>query len=332
MFQQKKTLNSDAQLAWCNRSCILKVVNWLAKASAVGIVVMTGCQVQSAPRMYHNTQVLMGTYVEVSSDDKRAAHIVFGEFKRLEDLLSKYNPKSEVSALNRDRKASVGPDLYYLLTRAKEFWFATDGAFDITVGPLMDLWGFTAKKYRQPSDEEIRKTRQLIGANKIIFHPSNNVVEFNIPEMKIDLGAIGKGYAVDCSVKALRAAGVKRCLINAGGQIYALGAKGGKPWRVAIQDPRGNTALSDYIELADQSASTSGDYEQYFTAGNKRYSHIMDPQTGYPADSGVISATVIAPDGLTADFLSTSIVVMGKDKAMALIERFPGVSVKIIDK
>ena len=293
------------------------------------VIFFIGCQGQ--PLLHRETRVLMGTYVEVSSDDKRAAGIVFDEIKRVERLLSKYDRHSEVSQFNKLGIISAGPDLYFLLTKAKEYWFASDGAFDITVGPLMDLWGFTSKQFAQPPDAQIREALKLVGANKIIFHPSNNVVEFNVPGMEIDLGAIGKGYAVDCAVKALRAAGVRSCLINAGGQVYCLGMNAGKPWRVAIRDPRGRD-LHGYLDIVDRSVATSGDYEQYFTVGNKRFSHIMDPKTGYPSESGVISATVIADDGLTADFLATSILVMGKERGMALLQRFAGVEVKIIEK
>jgi FAD:protein FMN transferase len=309
--------------------CIINYFKVLAKASVLWLLVLVGCQ--SPPQMFSDTRVMMGTYVEVISDDKRAAPIVFAEIERVEDLLSKYRPNSDVSRLNRLGKVTVGSDLYFLLTKAKEYWFATDGAFDITVGPLMDLWGFTEKQYRQPSDEEIQKTLRFIGANKIIFHPQNNVVEFNIPGMKIDLGAIGKGYAVDCAVKALRVAGVKNCLINAGGQVYCLGTRAGKPWRVAIRDPR-NDRLRGSVTCTDRSISTSGDYEQYFMVGKTRFSHIMDPRTGYPSRSKVISATVTASDGLTADFLSTSLVVLGKEKGQELLKLFPGAQVKLIEK
>ncbi|MFA5099719.1 MAG: FAD:protein FMN transferase [Candidatus Omnitrophota bacterium] len=312
------------------RSCILLFAKALAKASAMGgLMVVLGCQAQ--PQVFRDTRVLMGTYVEVVSDNRDAARIVFDEIKRVEGLLSKYDPQSEVSQFNEFGRLSAGPDLYHLLTKAKEYWFATDGAFDITVGPAMDLWGFTTKDFRRPSDAEIADVLKLIGTNKIIFHPSNNVVEFNVPGMEIDLGSIGKGYAVDCAVKALRRAGISNCLINAGGQVYGLGTKAGKPWRVAIKDPRGGEVKNSF-DISDQSAATSGDYEQYFVEGDKRFSHIIDPRTGSPADSGVISATVIAADGLTADFLATSLVVLGKRKGMELLKRFPDSRAQFIEQ
>jgi thiamine biosynthesis lipoprotein len=119
-------------------------------------------------------------------------------------------------------------------------------------------------------------------------------------------------------------------LINAGGDIYCLGDKQGEPWRVAVQDPRGE-GFTDYLDLRDKAVATSGDYEQYFLRDDKRYAHVLDPATGYPTDSGVASATVIAPDCLTADALATSALVMGKDRAEALAKKFPGVQIKIIE-
>ncbi len=297
----------------------------LAKASLLLII---GCQGQMP--VHRDTQLLMGTYVEVVSQDSRAARIVFDEVKRIEKLLSKYDPDSEVSRLNKTGTVTAGPDLYYLLTRSKEFWFATDGAFDITVGPLMDIWGFTTKNFRQPADDEIRAVLSRVGMNKIIFHPPDNVVEFTVRGSAIDVGGLGKGYAVDCAVGLLRAAGVRSCLINAGGQIYCLGTNAGKPWRVAVRDPRSRT-LRGSFGLVDKAVATSGDYEQFFIAGGRRFSHIMDPRTGRPSNSGVISATVIADDGLTADFLATALVVMGKEKGKALLERYPGAEAKVVE-
>ena len=309
----------------CKISCILSRIKWLAKASLLLII---GCQAQMP--VHRDTQLLMGTYVEVVSQDSRAARIVFDEIKRIEKLLSKYDPDSEVSLLNRTGTVTAGPDLYYLLTRSKEFWFATDGAFDITVGPLMDIWGFTAKNFRQPSDDEIRAALSGVGMNKIIVHPLDNVVKFTVSGSAIDTGGLGKGYAIDCAVGLLRAAGVRSCLINAGGQIYCLGTNAGAPWRIAVRDPR-SLKPGGSFDLVDKAVATSGDYEQFFIAGGRRFSHIMDPRTGRPVDSGVISATVIADDGLTADFLATSLIVMGKEKGMALLERYPGAVAKVVE-
>lgn len=273
----------------------------------------------------------MGTFVEVTSPDKDAAKVVFDEIKRLDDLLSKYRENSEVSRLNKIGKLKVSPETSHIIKKAGEFWLASDGAFDITVGPLIDLWGFTDKKYYLPEKKEIKGVLTRVGFDKIVFHNNDNMVKFKIPGMKIDFGGIGKGYAVDCAVNKLKEKGIKSCLINAGGQIHCLGNKFGKPWRVAIRNPR-KAGLIDYLELEDKAVSTSGDYEQYFMKGNRRYGHILNPKTGYPANSGVISATVIANDGLTADALSTSIFVLGKAKGEELAKRFTDVKVEIMEE
>jgi len=292
------------------------------------IFLLCGCQ---QPQLHRQTQVLMGTFVEVISPDQRAADIVFSEIRRIEGMLSKYRPESEVSRLNKNGWVKAGPEMFFILEKSREFWELSGGAFDITVGPLMDLWGFTDKKFRQPSDAQIKKTLELIGTNKIILNKQDYVVKFMLPEMMVDLGAIAKGFAIDRAVKKLKEAKIKSCLINAGGQVYGLGDKFGRPWKVAIRSPRGK-GFAGYLELKDQAVSTSGDYEQYFEKDKRRFSHIMNPHTGYPEDSRIISATVVAVDGLTADALATSIVVMGKEKGLALGKKFPGAEIKLVEK
>lgn len=274
---------------------------------------------------------MMGTFIEVTSPDKGAANIVFTEIRRVEGLLSKYKEDAEVAKLNKLGNLQVSPDTFYILRKSEEFWRLSDGAFDITVAPLSDIWGFTDKKYRIPGKDEIEKALALVGSDKIIFNLSDNVVKFKLSGMKIDLGAVAKGYAVDCAVKKLKERRINSCLINAGGQIYCLGDKFGKPWRIAIRNPR-KEKLRDYLELKNKSVSTSGDYEQYFIKKEKRYSHILNPKSGYPADSGIISATVISDNGLIADALSTSIFVLGKEKGLQLANKFPDVRVEIIEE
>ena len=289
---------------------------------------LCGCQNRN---LYKDTQLMMGTFVEVTSANKEAAGIVFGEIKRVEDLLSKYKPDSEISRLNKIGKLKLSPDTFYIIKKSKEFWKASNGAFDITVAPLVDLWGFTDKKYSVPSDAEIKNVISLIGSDKIILNNKDNMVQFKIYGLHLDLGGIAKGYALDCAIYKLKEKGVNSCLINAGGQIYCLGDKFGEPWKIAIRDPRGEN-FTGYLSLRDKAVATSGDYEQYFIKKNKRYSHIINPKTGYPADSGIVSVTVIARDGLTADALATSIFVLGKEKGELLAKKFAGVEVKIIEK
>jgi FAD:protein FMN transferase len=281
--------------------------------------------------MRRDTQVLMGSFVEVISPDPRAAGIVFGEIRRIENICSKFNEDSELSRLNKTGEARVSEDLFYLLKRSKDFWLASDGAFDITVAPLVDIWGFTKRDYHLPSDDQISKALGAVGSNKIVFLETNNVVKFTVSGMKVDLGAIAPGYAVDLAVKKLKDAGITSCLINCTGEIYCLGDKSGRDWTVAIKSPSGG-GIRQRLELKNKAAATSGDYEQYFIKDKRRYSHIIDPRTGYPVDSGISSVTVIAPDCLTADALSTAVFVMGKKKGEEMAKRFPGVETIIIER
>jgi len=275
---------------------------------------------------------MMGTYIEVTSPYSQAPQIVFKEIKRIESLLSKYDPDSEISILNRNGMLKVSPETFEVISQAKDFYRFSAGAFDITVGPLMELWGFVDKDFRVPDQSEITRVMEVVGSDKIILRQEDNVVEFTLPGVEIDLGAIAKGYCLDQAVKKLKEAGIDSCMINAGGQVFCLGDKFGHPWRVGVWDPQKKIILGD-LGLTDRCVSTSGDYQQYFIEAGKRYSHIIDPRTGYPATSGVISATVIADDALTADALSTAAFVLGAKDARSMVrEIFPSVEIRFIEE
>lgn len=271
----------------------------------------------------------MGTFVEVISPYKEAANTAFQEIARIEKLLSKYDPDSEISKLNKTGVLAASDDTLYILKKAEEFWKLSDGGFDVTVGPLMDLWGFTDKKYKLPKEEDIRKTLEKVGFDKIIFNNQNNVVKYKTLGIEIDLGGIAKGFAVDRAVNKLKEIGVTSCLINVGGQVYCLGDNSGKPWRVGIKNSR-KPGIVENLALKNKAVSTSGDYEQYFIINGRRFSHIMDPKTGYPVDTGVSSVTVIADDSILTDVLSTSIFVLGREKGGKLAKAIGNVQVKVV--
>jgi thiamine biosynthesis lipoprotein len=273
-------------------------------------------------RLYRDNRLLMGTFWEIVSTDKRAGAIVFAEARRIENLLSKYLPDSEVSRLNRAGKLKVSPDTFYIIKKSKEFWQVTGGAFDITIAPLVDLWGFTSRQHNLPGENSIKAALELVGSDKIILHEKDNMVEFKLPGMKIDLGAIAKGFAVDCAVKLLKDNNIDNCLINAGGQVYALGEGPKGKWKVAVQNPR-KPGISRPLELKDQSASTSGDYEQFFLKDGKRYCHIINPKTGQAINSGIVSVTIVDRSGLNADALSTAVFILGEEGLKMLKNKFP---------
>jgi FAD:protein FMN transferase len=304
------------------------ILGWILALTRSCLTAHPGKSLLKTKQLYRDNRLLMGTFWEVTSPDKLAGPIVFSEASRIEQLLSKYIDKSEVSRLNRLGKLKVSPETFYIIKKSREFCQLTQGAFDITVAPLVDLWGFTDRKFRVPGDDQIRAVLTLVGSDKIILHENDNVVEFKIQGMKIDLGGIAKGYALDCAVKKLKENHIHSCLINAGGQVYCLGDKFGQSWKIAIQGAR-QPEIAGFLELKNKSASTSGDYQQYFIVGNKRYSHILNPKTGYPAESGIASVTVIADNGLEADALSTAAFVLGKEKIEYLTAEFKNLEIKI---
>ncbi len=290
---------------------------------------LSGCQ-RGEP-LYQETQVMMGAFVEVKSDNKSALNIAFDEIKRVENMLSKYKPDSEIYRLNAAGSLKVSPETIGIINKAKEFWLASAGMFDITVGPLMDIWGFTEHSYRQPSEQEILDTLNKIGFEKININSVDNLVEFKVPGMKIDLGGIAAGYAVDSAIDKIKKAGIKNCLINAGGDIYCLGANTGRPWFVGIQSPD-KKKIFKKLELKDKAVTTSGGYEQFFEKDGRKYTHFMNPKTGWPVDLPVVSVTVIAPDCLSADALATVISLLGKEKGSSLLaEKYPQAKAEIIE-
>jgi thiamine biosynthesis lipoprotein len=287
--------------------------------------ILSGCQ-NNLPK---ETRVMMGTFVEVTSPDKAAPTIVFDEIKRIEQLVSKYDPKSEISILNNTGTVKASPETMYVMKKSAEFWKLSGGAFDPTVGPLLDLWGFTDKNFRIPAPDEIQKALEAVGMDKVAINEANSTIEFKQPGMRVDLGAIAKGYAVDCAAQKLRAAGIKNCLINAGGDIYCLGTKSGRPWKVAIKNPYEREPK--FLDLVNKAVATSGNYEQFFIKNDKRYCHIFDPKTGVPVETNIFSVTVVAPTCLTADALATATFILGNERSYELSKKFTDVRVMIFE-
>jgi thiamine biosynthesis lipoprotein len=290
----------------------------IAICGVVFLSLLCGCQNQ---KLYKKSKILMGTFIEITSSDERAAAIAFKEISRLDNLLSKYKENSDIWQLNKLGKARVSQDTIYVINKAKQFSKDTDGVFDITVEPLLEIWGFKDQQYRIPAQEEITEALKLVGTDKIIIDETNSTIEFKAENMAIDLGGIAKGYAVDKAVEKLKEIGIKDALINAGGDIFSLGEKFSGKWQIAIRDPRSQGVIKD-LKLRDKAIATSGDYQAFFIVNERRLAHIINPQTGYPCESGVISVSVVADDCLTADALATSIFILGKDKGEQLAKRF----------
>ncbi|MCS7314467.1 MAG: FAD:protein FMN transferase [Bryobacterales bacterium] len=272
------------------------------------------------------SQDAMGTTFTVAlygEDRERleaAADAAFAEARRLERMLSNYRPNSELSRVNREageRPVRVSDELFELLAACLDYSRASEGAFDITVGPLMKVWGFYRGTGRLPSAEEVKAALAKVGYRRVLLDREEKTVRFTEPGVELDPGGIGKGYAVDRMVAVLREHGIRAALISASGSsIYGLGAPPGNPegWEIRIRHPRDETQTIETLHLKDLSLSTSGSYEKFFVAGGKTYSHIMDPRTGYPAQ-GVLSVSVLAPRTLDSEAWTKPFFVLGRQWA-----------------
>jgi FAD:protein FMN transferase len=286
-------------------------------------------------KLFEQSRNAMGTVFRVclySEDETHALacfESAFDEIERLEETFSKFRSSSEVSRINRlasQRPVTTDGEVFGLLEKAQSYSRRTDGAFDITVGPLMRAWGFFRAEGRLPASEELSTAREKTGFEKIEIDPASRTARFAVPEMEIDLGAIGKGYAVDRVAAVLSEAGIETALIDAGSStIFALGAPPDcVGWTVHVPDPLERSRPLSTVTLRDQSISTSGNYERFFEVSGKRYGHIIDPRRGVPVE-GVLQACLLAPSATMSDALSSAIFVMGADAGAEMLEAFEGV-------
>lgn len=244
----------------------------------------------------------------------------FEEARRLDHLLSNYRPSSEWSEVNRyaaERPVKVSQELFDLISACMDYSRRGEGAFDITVGPLMKLWGFYKGSGRLPHRAEVRTVLDRIGYKNIQLDAAERSVRFLKPGVEMDPGGIGKGYAVDRMVEVLKLNGIAAALVSGGGSsIYGLGAPpGDEGWKLTIRDPRDSKKIIEKVILKDQSMSTSGSYEKFFRARGRMYSHIMDPRTGYPAQ-GVTAVSVVAPRTLDSEAWTKPLYVNGRQWAV----------------
>jgi len=261
-------------------------------------------------RLEESAEAMGSTYsIAVYGEDQtvmeNAVESAFDEARRLDGELSNYEPASEWSQVNRfaaQRPVQVPPDLFELLSACLRYSRESDGAFDITVGPLMRVWGFYKGTGHIPKKSEIEAARQIVGYRNIELVQAQRTVRFLKKGIEIDPGGIGKGYAVDRMVDILRKNGIRIALVSASGSsIYALGSPPGEEgWHVDIKNPRDVSKTAEEVVLKDESMSTSGNYEKFFKADGRVYSHIMDPRTGYPAP-GMLSVSVVTPQTIDSE-------------------------------
>ncbi len=300
----------------------------------------------SEPEKIDFQDVAMGTnvhFIAYTNPQANAAQIktaitqALAEMRRLEGLMSEWRDDSEVGKINLspEQWVPVGPETFSVISRALDEGKASGGAFDITFQAMSDIWKFGSAADAQPkvpSKAEIDQRRKLVDYRTVELDPAQHAVR--IPKgHKIGLGGIAKGYIVDRAAAVLKAANIRDFLVQAGGDLFGSGKKpDGSPWVSGIQDPRGpQGAFFASIELTDHAFSTAGDYARSYVIGKRRYHHIIDPHTGYPATASR-SVTVWADDATTADAIDDAVFILGPEAGLKLVEASPGVGVVIVDK
>jgi len=288
-----------------------------------------------AAQLVERAGLTMGSTLRLSAwtTDPAAAQsafeAVFREFDRLDALMSVWKADS-VNAAAGEHAVAVAPDVREILRVAQQVGDWTGGRFDVTFGPLADLWKFDQDQDNSiPSAAAIRERLPLIDYRQIQIDEDSGTVFLRKKGMRIHLGGIGKGYAVDRAVKILRDRGMRDFMIQAGGDMYVGGRRGDRPWKLGIADPRGDHAPFATVELGDATFSTSGDYERFFVKDGVRYHHILDLSAGQPARLSR-SVTLVTDRAVIADALAKGVFILGPEAGMALIERVPGVAGVIV--
>lgn len=286
------------------------------------------------PVCYTKSDFLLDTYISVTVygfGSEKAADKAISRVRELENLLSAFRPESDVSKINsagKDKPVRVSEECFYVIGQALELSQKTKGAFDITIKPVMELWGFGGEQMQVPKTEEILETLPLVDAKYVELDPEMCTVTLKKEGMKIDLGGVAKGYCADEAAKILIDEGVKNAYLNFGGNVVTIGSRplgfserlrhgvSAKPFSVGIQDPSAQqgTIFETYIaKTPNDSVVTSGGYERFFEQDGKKYHHILDPKTGKQPENGILSVTVMGKSSLVCDALSTALFVSGPD-------------------
>ena len=270
-------------------------------------------------------------YGEDESKLAAAVTAAFDEVDRIDRLMSHYKPESPLSQLNRQaatEAVKVEPELFDFIAECLRYSRESDGAFDVTVGPLLKTWGFFRGEGRMPKPEEMAEARSKVGWQHVILDDRQKTIRFDRAGVELDLGGIAKGYAVDKAVEVLKQRGISRALVSAcGSTIYGLGAPPGETaWEVKLRDPIHSQKTAMTVRLNNRALSVSGSYEKFFDLGGKRYSHIFDPRTGWPVQ-GVLSVAVLTDTGTAGDALDNVFYVLGIEKSQSASTRFKPVEV-----
>ena len=322
-----------------------RVIAILSCVSLVGASQFS-CARRGPVKVDSGHQIVMGTFARVvviakhQDAGRKCIRAAIEEIHKVDELMSDYKSDSDIGRVNK--KAAEGPvpvseSTFEVLARSIAFSKLTDGAFDITVGPLMDLFREAEKGATAPTQEQIAQVKSKVGFEKLKLVSQNRTVQFAVEGMRLDLGGIAKGYAIDKAIEAAQDAGALGGMVDIGGDIRCFGSppEGREHWLIAVQDPNATVpettgdGLLMKLKITDAAVATSGDYQQFVMIEGTRHSHIMNRRTGTSAE-GLSSVTIIAASATDADALATSVSVLGTEKGLALIEKLPGTEAILI--
>ena len=301
---------------------------------------LIGCSPKEQPKTpLTKTNYLLGTLIEITLYDHQDEKTIDAAFDRIREIeaemtINSENP-SQITKLNDasgSHEVELSEDTFYVLEKGRYYSQLSGGEFDITIGPIVKLWNIGTEYAAVPEPQVLADSLKLVDYNKLTLNKDKHTAKLEVKDMKVDLGAIAKGYAADEVAAILKSRGVEHAIINLGGNILTVGGNvNGNPWKIGIQDPY--HPRNDYVgivNVTDKTVVTSGIYERYFEQDGKRYHHILEPRTGYPADNGLAGVSIIADKSIDGDGLSTSVFVLGLEKGMKLIESLDNVEALFI--
>ncbi|MDH4227108.1 MAG: FAD:protein FMN transferase [Deltaproteobacteria bacterium] len=309
---------------------VLAVAAAIMTLAAIVLFSGKGTETKSYSRMQ------MGTLVQIDLKDENlvAADKAFAEIDRLEKLLSSYIASSDVSKVSSNAgkgPVKVSAETIEVVKTALLVAEKSNGAFDPTIGALAKLWGFSGETKTVPDEEEIKKLLPLVNYKNVKINEAASTIELKNRGMVLNLGGVAKGYIVGRAFTVLKKSGVKWAIVHAGGDMYLYqDSRMMEPFKIGVKNPLATDKLIGTLKVTAGAISTSGDYERFFEKDGKRYHHILDPATGFPADK-CHAVTIVSEDPLLGDALSTAVFVLGKEKGMKLAESFSGVNVIVVD-
>ena len=315
-----------------NKRLLLTIILILAMVLSFSGCVNNKNDITEEVKSYQKIDEIFGTIVTAvayGENAEEALEKAFDKAKEIENIMSVKKEDSEISYVNNKAakgEVNISDELFYVIKEGLNISYLSKGAFDISIGKLIDLWGIGTDSAKIPTEEELNMLKQQYNYKNIILNEENKSVQFLNEEIKLDLGAIAKGYAADEMKKILEEAGVSSAILNLGGNVLVVGSKtDGSKWTVGITDPLNSSELKASIKVDDKAVVTSGNYERYFEVDGVRYHHILDPFTAMPAENGVISTTIIADNSMVADALSTATYILAVEESIKLIESLENV-------